>query len=142
VRLYMYASNVHFICFCPGLRGSRLFGAGLLALLNATLTSFIRYWVRAPSAVPQDGTENVGMGVFWCMLRSCPQAAAASRPRVFLIVAVIPAAVSADTNCCTAPRVGRTNSDSSTAFHGITLTWLRMLSCRRSSAASSVAWRG
>lgn len=56
------------------------------------------------------------MGIFWCSFRSCPQAAAASRPRVILMLHGIP-------RCCRMPwkaraafLLGRWKSDSSTGF--------------------------
>ena len=51
----------------------------------------------------------------------------------------IPAFSSTATNLRTEFRDGRLNSDSSTGFHGIRLTWLLMLPCFRSSAANSSA---
>lgn len=57
------------------------------------------------------GAANSGSGVFWNWLRSWPQAAAASRPRVLRTLTGTPRRSSAATNCCTALRLGRLNSE-------------------------------
>jgi hypothetical protein len=74
----------------------------------------------------------------WCMLRSCPHAAAASKPRVVRTLTGNRARSSTALNASTRARLGRWNSDSPTGFHGMRFTWLMSL-WRRSSATSSRA---
>lgn len=77
--------------------------ASWLALSN--LNSTLRR-----GGAPQAGSSKLGSGVRWCWLRSWPQAAAASRPRVCRRLTGTPAASRAATKACTERRLGRWNS--------------------------------